>query len=164
MDAYSKQKSILKSTLVITAVVLLTGCTTAKPPVMTNTDSASVQIAEAASSISQSLTDLKAIQKASAPPINNKYLAYPTSGDLDEVVSVDWSGPIGGIFHRAAQISGFTPRVIGVPPAIPVLVTISVRNTPLSYVLRDANFQAGSKASIVVYPGIRVIDLRYGKA
>lgn len=154
---------ILRSILVIAAILLLTGCSAAKPPVMTGTTDANITLAEAASSISRSLTDLNAIQKASSPPINNKYLAYPTSSDLNEIVSVDWSGPIDEIMIRAAHLCGYTPRIIGVPPAIPVLVTISVRNAPLSYVLRDANFQAANRASLVVYPGIRVMELRYGR-
>lgn len=149
--------------LVTIVMLLLAGCASSKPPVMTGTSDASVQLAEAAGSISKSLTELKAIQKAISPPINNKYLSYPTSSDLNQIVSVDWSGPIEEIFRRAAQVSGYTPRVIGVRPAMPVLVTISAHNVPLNYVIRDANFQAGNKASLEVYPGIRVIELRYGR-
>lgn len=160
----------MKFISIICVILLLAGCASSKhtinnydPNSVYNQD-ASVKIAEAATSISHSLSDLREIEKTEAPPINSKYLPYPTSSDLYTPVSVDWSGPIEEFAQRAAHASDYTLRVIGVRPAIPILITITAKNTPLSYVLRDANFQAGSKASIMVYPAIHVIELRYGKA
>lgn len=126
-------------------------------------DDAAVQLAEAASSVSQSLTDLTALEKAASPPINCKCLAYPTSSDLCQLVSIDWSGPIEPLLRRVAWMTNYKLRIIGLRPAIPVLVTIFAKNTPVGYILRDANFQAASKASVQVYPGICVIELRYGR-
>lgn len=155
-------------------LLLLTGCktttaTTSSTSISNGTssnevsDPATAQLAEAATSISQSLTDLKAIAKASAPIINNKRLPYPTSTDMMELASVDWSGPIEPLLQRIANLCDYKLRVIGARPAIPVLVTIAARNTPVSYILRDANFQAGTRASVLSYPAIRVIELRYGR-
>lgn len=146
-------------------ISLLAGCSTSNPvqPSTMPSDDAAAQLAEAATSISQSLTDLTAIEKAEAPPINNKRMPYPTSWDMQQLVSVDWSGPIEPLLKRIAWMCNFKLRVIGLRPAIPVLVTISAKNTPVGYILRDADFQAASKASVRVYPGIRVIELRYGK-
>lgn len=126
-------------------------------------DDAEVQLAEAATSISQSLTDLNAMEKTLAPPVNCKCLPYPTSGDMCQLASIDWAGPIEPLLRRISWMTGFKLHVIGARPAIPVLVTISAKNTEIGYILRDANFQAASKASVCVYPGIRVIELRYGR-
>ena len=149
------------------SALLVVGCNTTKSSqIATNSgpDEASIKLAEAATSISQSLTDLKAIEKASTPPINNKRLPYPTSYDMGQLASVNWSGPIEPLLQRIATLTDFQLRVIGRRPATPVLVTIDARNTPVGYIVRDANFQAGTKASINVYPGIHIIELRYGKA
>ncbi len=154
-----------KSALFLCATLVLSGCTANPPPPAAPVgDDATVKLAETASAISQSLTNLDAIEKNSAPPINNKLLPYPTSNDMMQPVSVDWSGPIEPLLRRIAGLCNYSLRVIGMSPAIPVLVTISAKNTPVGYVIRDANFQAMSKASVLVYPGIHVIELRYGKS
>ena len=150
---------------------LLVGCSTTQnlPSSITpssispkSNDTAAIQLAEAASSISQSLNELKTIEKASNPPI--KPLPYPTSSGLEKIIaSVDWSGPIEPLLARIAKLADYKLEVIGHRPAIPVLVTISSQNTPLSYIVRNADLQAGIKANIAVYPGIQTIELRYAK-
>lgn len=153
--------------------MFLIGCSSTTPVTSTNSvptsvnppaDDAAIQLTEAATSISQSLTDLTSIEKAIAPPINCKRLPYPTSSDMNQLVSIDWSGPIEPLLRRIALMCDYKVRIIGRRPAIPVLVTISAKNTPVGYIIRDANFQAASKAGVWVYPGIRTIELRYGRA
>lgn len=162
--------SIIKLILITTLTLFLGGCCCNNPPptplptsLNPPADDAGVQLAEAASSISQSLTDLTALEKAASPPINCKCLPYPTSSDLCQLASIDWSGPIEPLLRRIACMTNYRLRVIGLRPAIPVLVTIFAKNTPIGYILRDANFQATSKASVQVYPGICTIELRYGR-
>lgn len=166
--------NIKKTVLIITTAFILNGCALPAPsskmqaiPYSPNNiaeDAASVQLAEAAASISNSLTQLSAMEKVEAPPINYKCLPYPTGSDLCQQVSMDWSGPIEPLLRRIAWMTNFSLHVIGSRPPIPVLVTISAQNTPVGYILRDANFQAASKASVVVYPGVRIIELRYGRS
>lgn len=157
---------ITRSILLASCALMLVGCCTAPctPTPCNGSDNASVQLAEAATSISQSLTDLTAIEKTEAPPVNNKSMPFPMSYDMDQMVAMDWSGPIEPLLQRISYMSNYNLRVIGVRPPIPVLVTIYAKNTPLGYILRDANFQAASKANIMVYPGIRVIELRYAQS
>jgi defect in organelle trafficking protein DotD len=158
--------SLLKSIFFIGITFALAACSTptSRPPRSLSGDDATIKLAEAASSISHSLVQLDAIEKAAVPPINHKSLPYPTSTDMMQVISVDWSGPIEPLLQRIAIMTNFHLHIIGMRPAIPVLVTISAKNTPVGRILRDANFQAASKASVMVYPGICVIELRYGKA
>jgi len=165
--------SFTKTILFVSIALFLTGCGAAIPQptvpypssLTPPADDASVELAETANSISQSLTDLNAMEKAVSPPINGKCLPYPTSSDLYQTASIDWSGPIEPLLRRiACMMPGYRLRIIGTRPAIPVLVTISAKNTPVGYILRDANFQAACKATVVTYPAIRVIELRYGRA
>lgn len=149
---------------------LLAGCSTTQnlsssitpSTINPQSDDAAIQLAEAARSVSQSLNELKTIEKASSPPI--KSLPYPTSSGLEKIIaSVDWSGPIEPLLKRIARLANYKLEVIGHHPAIPILVTISSQNTPLSYIVRNADLQAGVKANIAVYPGIQTIELRYAK-
>jgi len=140
------------------------GCNTTRLPFPKPThlsEDASVRLVETATAVSQSLNDLKAIEKASHPPLNGKFLSYPTSYAMTELVSVDWSGPIQPLLQRIARMSRHKLRIIGQSPASPVLVTVMARNTPLGYILRNADWQAGTKANVFVYPAIRTIELRY---
>jgi defect-in-organelle-trafficking protein DotD len=150
-------------------VSLLSGCASQNlpnsitPSIHAGSDDASTKLAEAASSVSQSLNELKELEKASSSPIS-KPLPYPSASGLEKtIVSVDWSGPIEPLLRRVAKLIQFHLEIIGKHPAVPVLVTISSQNTSLSYILRDANLQSGKKANILVYPGIKIIELRYAK-
>lgn len=159
----------MKKITVVLFVGLLSGCATQNlpdsvtPTLHTRSDDASVKLAEAASSVSHSLNELKALEKASSPPIS-KPLSYPGSSGLEKIVaSVDWSGPIEPLLKRIVKLAHYRLERIGHHPAIPILVTISSQNTSLGYIIRDINLQAGEKANILVYPGIKTIELRYAR-
>ena len=94
----------------------------------------------------------------------SKPLPYPGSSGLENIVaSVDWSGPIEPLLKRIAKLAHYRLERIGHHPAIPILVTVSSQNTSLGYIIRDINLQAGEKANILVYPGIKTIELRYAR-
>ena len=144
-------------------LVALTGCATTpqQPPASIDPqDPATVQLAEAASSISQSLTQLSAVQQANTPT-PSICLPMTCDNEMSNLVSVDWAGPIGPLMDRIGLMSHHRVRKLGNPPAIPIVVSINAHNTPLGEVLRDAAFQAGTKARVIVYPNKRVIELRY---
>jgi defect in organelle trafficking protein DotD len=160
----------MKKIIATLIIGLLTGCSTTQnlsssttPAINAKSDDAAVKLAEAASSVSQSLNELKTLEKASNPPI--KPLPYPTASGLENIIaSVDWSGPIEPLLERIVRLANYKLEVIGRRPAVPVLVTISAQNTPLAYIIRNADLQAGIKANIAVYPGIHVIELQYAKS
>ena len=140
----------------------LLGCATQQqcPPSIDPQDPATVQLAEAASSISRSLTELSAIQQVNTP---TPHLCLPITHacEMTNLVSVDWAGPIGPLVDRIGLMSHYRVRKLGNPPAIPVVISINAKDTPLADVLRDVAFQAGTKARIVVYSDRRIIELRY---
>jgi defect in organelle trafficking protein DotD len=125
---------------------------------------AEVKLALAADSVSKSLEQLAEIEKATHPQVKMQSPMDPQMIGMSQVASIEWSGPVEPLVKRAAKIAHYKVRTLGPNPAIPVLVSISAKDTPLADILRDANFQCGSKASIVVYPASKVIELRYAKA
>ena len=125
--------------------------------------SAEARLAEAAESISRSLATLAAIEKAAqpkaklAPPNNSEYLG------LDQLTSIDWSGPVEPLVKRLATVSKYQLKVLGTAPSIPILISIHAKDSSTADVLRDINFQCGTRANIAVYGAQKVIELRYMK-
>lgn len=158
----------LKHTLASFLLLLLMGCSSASNSTLVSPqptmDDASVKLAEAASSVNSTLIELARIEAASTPTYR-KNLTNPELPGMTDLVSVDWSGPIGQLVEKLAIASGYKVRVLGSPPAIPVFVSVTATNVPLGSVLRDLDFQAGKKAHIIAYPNPdprrRVIELRY---
>ncbi len=158
--------------ILITTTILasLSGCAIKRQPVNVfyPVDSASLdaqtKLAEAAISTSSSLNRLAALEKANqpqtklAPPMNIDHMNHVGLGAL---TSIDWTGPIEQVAKELALISHYKFRVLGKRPAIPVLVAVYAVNMPVGDILRDINFQAGSKADVVTYPSHRTIELRY---
>lgn len=163
-----------KSFLCIVLALILLGClgcgskpqSTNKISIIssdTGARNAEVKLALAADSVSQSLQQLAEIEKATHPQVKKQSPMDPQMIGMSQIASIEWFGPVEPLVRRAAKIANYKVRVLGTTPAIPVLVSISAKDTPLADILRDANFQCGSKASIVVYPASKVIELRYAK-
>lgn len=144
----------------------LTGCVSVshKTNVPTFPDAATIKLTESATSVSNSLGEIAGIQRVTTAPIINRPISPPDNYDMNGLVSIDWSGPIGPLVEKIAFLTGYQYRPIGEPPAIPILVSINARDMPIAYVLRNADFQANTRANIVLLPCRRIIELRYGPA
>jgi len=151
-----------KTILFFLLTLSLTACKTSMTP-PADTDPAAVKLAEAADSISHSLTHLAEIQQAQLPTKSMDKLPNPSKLNMRESVSVDWSGPVEPFLKKIAQANGYSLRVMGVKPMIPVIVTIAAHDTPLANVLRDTAFQCMGKADVIVDPCAKVIELHYSK-
>lgn len=124
-------------------------------------DPAEATLAEAATSVSKSLVNLDEMQKANSPPSAASPPVDPASYGMSNLVTIDWNGPIEPLLTQIADATGYQINVLGKAPAIPILVTVIAKNRPIGEVLRDAGYQCGDKADIVVFPGSKVIELRY---
>lgn len=124
-------------------------------------DPAEAKLAEAADNVSRSLQSLAENQQALYP--KPKQYKEPDFSDygMSNLTSMNWSGPIEPLVQQIAKATGYNLRVSGVRPAIPVLVSINAKNIPLGQILRDAGYQCGDKADIVVFPRSKVIELLY---
>lgn len=154
----------IKLSFLLLTILALSGCCCS--PVksqcesMEPEDAATIQLAEAASSISQSLTELSAIQQANTPT-PRIHLPITRACEMTNLVSIDWAGPVGPLVDRIGCMTHYRVRKLGVPPAIPVIISINARNTPLADIVRDIAFQSGTRACIVIYSDQRIIELRY---
>jgi len=140
---------------------ILNGCAT--PPPKETHDPASNSLAEASYSVSRSLVNLSEIAQASRPLPNLAPQPNPASYGMSGLTSVDWSGPIEPLVRQIARTTDYKVRVLGKQPAIPVMVSVYAKNMVIADILRDVGFQAGRRATVVVYPDSRTLELRYAK-
>lgn len=157
----------IKRTLIIACLLSLTGCAGfVKQPAQHQPveDESAVQLTEAAVSVSQSLNELAAIEKNAVPASQLNNLTDPSIYHLPGTVSIDWSGPVEPLLTKLAAMSGYRARILGVKPAIPVIVTLNAKEMPLAYLLRDLDYQCGHRAKLLVYPNQKIIELRYAKS
>ncbi|HYF98398.1 MAG TPA: type IVB secretion system lipoprotein DotD [Coxiellaceae bacterium] len=165
--------SIIISSLLLTS--LLTACqskninyayiTTDSAPVTEVDKNTQAQLAQAAVSVDKSLQELSAIKIATHPQVRMAAPINPKQLGMEQISSIDWNGPIEPLLQKIATASHYKLKVLGVAPAIPILISINAQNEPLADILRDVTFQAQNKAGIIVYPGrsasTRIIELRY---
>ncbi len=134
-----------------------------KPPYNAPSDDATIKLAEAATAVSGSMLEMARVEKVVIPPSADNLQTIPNTRNLATHASVDWSGPIGEVTARITKAANYKLRILGHPPAIPVLISLTTQDKPLAEILRDIDYQAGQKASIHVYPNNQVVELRYAK-
>jgi len=160
-----------KIVLFLLASVLITGCAKLhlkdmvfkKPPQNAPSDDASIKLAEAANSVSDSMLQMARIEKVITPPDRDNTLTIPNARNLQTRASVDWAGPINELTARVAKAAHYRIRVLGKEPAVPILISLDINDQSLAEILRNIDYQAGAKASIHVYPNSQVVELRYAK-
>ncbi len=146
---------------VIALSFILNACASTQEPPRNN--SSDVALAEASYDVSRSISSLSETAQASHPPPMLEPPPSPASYNMAQVTSVDWSGPVEPLLKQLANASDYRLRVLGRPPAIPVMVTVYSKNMMLADILRDVGYQCGRRANVVVFPDTRVIELRYAK-
>lgn len=165
----------LKTICWLLPVLALTGCsdspryvdlnlnylTAKQAPVASDDKRSQAMLAETATSVNQSLQQLSAIQMATHPDVRMQDPADPVALNMAQQTSLDWTGPVEPLLQKIAEASGYTVRVLGPRPAIPVIVIINANNQPLATILRDTTYQIAQKARVQVYPKTKIIELRY---
>ena len=154
--------NIYRFSVCIVSVLALSACSTPAPKIYDPTENES-SLAEASYSVSRSMVDLSETAQAAHPLPKLAPPPAPDSYGMGMPTNIDWSGPVQPILKQVANTAGYRLRVLGTAPGIPVIVTIYAKNEMLGDVLRDIGYQCGRRATVVVYPGSRVIELRYAK-
>ncbi len=143
----------------------LSGCATSyyfsKVPKKKVPDPSAAKLAEAATSVSHSLQRLAEIETATHPGATLPPPPNPSIIGMDQLISVDWTGPVEPLLKRIAKSSRYRVRLLGIPPAIPIIVSVTTQDTLLADVVRNIQLQVEKKARIKVYSRSRVIELRY---
>jgi defect-in-organelle-trafficking protein DotD len=140
----------------------LSACTST-PPARASMDGTDSSLSEASYAVSRSIASLSETAQAARPLPNLSPPPNPASYGMAGLTSVDWSGPVEPLIQQIANVTGYRMRALGRPPAIPVLVSVYDKNTMVADILRDVGFQCGRRATVVVFPESRVIELRYAK-
>jgi defect-in-organelle-trafficking protein DotD len=147
--------------LILALTLMLNACASPEPP--HPIDNTTASMAEASYSVSRSIVSLSETAQAAHPLPKLDPPPNPASYGMGGLVSIDWSGPVEPLVKQMAKATGYRLRVLGTSPGIPVLVSVYDKNMMIADVLRDIGYQCGRRATIVVYPESRVIELRYAK-
>lgn len=151
----------LVSFLIIPAILM--SCAMPKPPRGYDISKSEASLAEASYAVSRSIVDLAETEQAAHPLPPLAPPPSPASYGMGGLASIDWSGPVQPLLRQIAKASGFRLMVLGTAPAIPVLVSIFQKNAMLGDILRNIGYQCGVRATVVVFPENRTIELRYAK-
>ncbi|HAF87666.1 MAG TPA: hypothetical protein DCG13_03795 [Legionellales bacterium] len=159
---------MIKQCMLLMAISLMLGSCShhgvlMKPPINQPSSDASIKLAEAASSISESMYEIAKVEKVIYPEHKGNSKNIPNTYALQTRASVDWASPVEELTKKIAHAAHYRFRVLGQEPAIPVLVSLSVKDQNLADILRNIDYQAGSKAMLRVYPKTQVVELRYAK-
>jgi len=148
---------------IVATVLLIVGCTPTRPvaPPPQGLDEASAKLAEAAVSISRSMGELASIEKSQVRATPTKPLYEDFGYNMPGNVSLDWSGPVEPLLQKIAGMRNFRFRTLGDKPSIPVIVSITAKDTAFGDILRDIDFQCSHKARVLVYSQSRIVELRY---
>jgi defect-in-organelle-trafficking protein DotD len=124
-------------------------------------DAAADQIAEAAASVSQSLTNLEAVERANMSPRAAKEYPAVAAVSIPGNSSIDWNGELKPLVQQIAKATNYRLQIIGSPPHTPIIVTVHNENDSNANILRNAALQANGRATITVSTSRKEIELRY---
>ena len=119
------------------------------------------QLVETARSIERSLALLAMTQEANNPPLLNTAPLVTPEGGMGITATIDWSGPLGSLVKRIADMTDYKVKILGNEPQIPIIVSITQNKAIVADLLKNASLQAGKRANIIVFPANRIIEIRY---
>jgi len=124
---------------------------------------AELQLTDAALRAERALAGLQQIWAAQDVELGAE-LPRIVEPELLERVSVDWIGPLTTLLENLAEKAGYDFVEAGPRPVVPALVSVSVEDEALIFVLRDVGLQGGSGVLVVVDAERREVrvDWRHG--
>lgn len=130
------------------------------PPSVTPVNLVDERLADAAKKASDALQRLAAIEQVRTPQADVPIIGVAPA-ELEQLITIDWVGPVEPIARRLADRAGYGFRTIGDAPTVPVIVTIYAVEERVVDVLRNIGFQAGGRAEVAVDAGLRMVEVRY---
>ena len=121
-------------------------------------DAVAQQLADAAVRAEEALARLARIEAARDPIA---WHAEPNNvpEELLREVTVDWTGPLGELARRLAELSGYEFRETGSPAVQPVMVDVRSVGRPLIAVLREVGLQGGRRVRLLVDAERQVVEI-----
>ncbi|MGX9960635.1 DotD/TraH family lipoprotein [Xanthomonas euvesicatoria] len=152
----------MRSGITLLVALALGGCASTPKP---TPDPAELALKRSAAEVSRSITDLAEVEQYDRfrrMPAQPR--VYDQVQDMEQVVSMEWDGPIETVVRRLAAESGYTAKVIGRAPVIPVLVRLTGSPATVSDHLRNVGYQAGARADVTIYTDRKIVELSYNDA
>lgn len=147
----------------LVAMLFMTACQTGpvtpRPIQVQAPTTVDLALAEAVRKSSDALATLSRVESTKNPPAFIAEVEVPE--ELKRPVTLDWHGPMPALAEMLAQRLLYRYSEIGTPNPTPIIVTVKVDGDPVHKVLEDIGLQAGSKATLVVNPGSRLIEVRH---
>ena len=124
---------------------------------------AELRLTDAALRAERALTGLQQIRAAQHPELGAE-LPRIVEPELLARISLDWIGPLTTLLEDLAGRADYGFVEAGPRPVVPVMVSVSVDDEALIFVLRDVGLQAGSGVLVVVDAERREVrvDWRHG--
>lgn len=120
-------------------------------------------LTQAASQTQASLAQLSSIEKMRFQGDDTMPLQDVNDPALNNVISIQWYGPIEPLLQQVASLTGYKFQTYGKPPFSPILVNVDDTDNPVSAlaIIRNVDVQAGLNAQILVFQQQKIISLRY---
>lgn len=149
--------------IAVVAALGLTACAKHPTPAEKPTPaiSAKIALAEAAQSVSHSINKLNETEQAANPPLSVSAMPNPATYGMNIPASIDWTGPAQSIVKSIAQAASYRFKVLGAKPSAPLIVSLSEHHSNLGTILQNIGLQCRKRASIVVMPHSKTIELQY---
>ncbi len=132
-----------------------------KPQLVAEPDGVTARLAAAADRAANALDELAAIENTRTPT-DIPPLVSGAPVELRRAITVDWVGSAEPLVRQLADRASYQFKMSGQPPAVPMVVTLRVRNEPLIEVLRNLGLQLDNRATLQVDPSTQTIELVYG--
>ena len=132
----------------------------AKPQMVAQPDTVTAMLADSADRVSKSLETLAAVEYAKTPNVSVAPIGNAPQ-TLQRAITVNWVGPVDQVTQMLADRASYSFNIIGTPPAVPVIVSIDVENTPVIEVLRDVGLQLGGRADVRVNGETQSVEIHY---
>ncbi len=131
--------------------------------VVRRADPTELRLTDAALRAERALTGLQQIRAAHSPELGAE-LPRMVEPELLARISMDWIGPLSSLLEDLAERAGYDFVMAGPRPVAPALVSVSVEDEALIFVLRDVGLQAGEGVLVVVDAERREVrvDWRHG--
>jgi defect-in-organelle-trafficking protein DotD len=155
--------SLVRPILCISLLFGLVACAARQPhpQLVAEPDQVTMRLAQAADRAANALDSLASIEQTRTPT-DLPPLAANAPLELRRSITVNWYGPVEPLAQTLADRASYKLLITGNAPENAVIVTINARNQPVIETLRDIGLQMGTRATLRVDAGQRVVELNYG--
>lgn len=118
-------------------------------------------LAEAATTVSRSISQLAQMQRAKNPGLFKPLAQQPLTKKTAKLATIKWTGPVEPLLKQMAARTNLKFDILGQKPSSPIIVTIDVKQLPVAEIVKNIAYQAQNHASVRIDSSKEIIELRY---